>query len=176
MQPHFDYCCNDIDYCNISLLGYELPWEDAKFVYPNNMAPPVEISVEASNGASDYGNKFGEPVLAGFARSFGMMMPNGERREWVKPIMFSGGIGMIDGDGVTKLHPEKGENCFPFIPPLTKKTLRIFFYSIYLLVYQKHCLWRSSEVVTASYLGSENCWFEPLYLPLLSFFAYFEEN
>ena len=84
-------------------LGYELPWEDAKFVYPNNMAPPLEIAIEASNGASDYGNKFGEPVLAGFARSFGMMLPNGERREWVKPIMFSGGIGMIDGEGVTKL-------------------------------------------------------------------------
>ena len=73
------------------------------------MAPPVEIAVEASNGASDYGNKFGEPVLAGFARSFGMMLPNGERREWVKPIMFSGGIGMIDGEGVSKLQPEKGE-------------------------------------------------------------------
>lgn len=91
------------------LSGYELPWEDEKFVYPNNMAPPVEIAVEASNGASDYGNKFGEPVLAGFARSFGMMLPNGERREWVKPIMFSGGIGMIDGEGVSKLQPEKGE-------------------------------------------------------------------
>ena len=92
--------------------GYELPWEDAKFVYPNNMAPPLEIAIEASNGASDYGNKFGEPVLAGFARSFGMMLPNGERREWVKPIMFSGGIGMIDGEGVTKLQPEKGKKIF----------------------------------------------------------------
>lgn len=93
----------------IVLSGYELPWEDAKFVYPNNMAPPIEIAVEASNGASDYGNKFGEPVLAGFARSFGMMLPNCERREWVKPIMFSGGIGMIDGESVSKLQPEKGE-------------------------------------------------------------------
>ena len=73
------------------------------------MALPVEIAVEASNGASDYGNKFGEPVLAGFARSFGMMLPNKQRREWVKPIMFSGGIGMIDGENVTKLQPEKGK-------------------------------------------------------------------
>ena len=73
------------------------------------MALPVEIAVEASNGASDYGNKFGEPVLAGFARSFGMMLPNRQRREWVKPIMFSGGIGMIDGENVTKLQPKKGK-------------------------------------------------------------------
>ena len=80
------------------------------------MAPPLEIAVEASNGASDYGNKFGEPVLAGFARSFGMMLPSGERREWVKPIMFSGGIGMIDDEGVIKLQPAKGENitCTPY--------------------------------------------------------------
>ncbi|XP_068701529.1 phosphoribosylformylglycinamidine synthase-like [Montipora foliosa] len=97
-------------YCfgNLHIPGYELPWEDSKFVYPNNMAPPLEIAVEASNGASDYGNKFGEPVLAGFARSFGMMLPSGERREWVKPIMFSGGIGMIDDEGVIKLQPAKG--------------------------------------------------------------------
>ena len=42
-----------------------------------------------------------------------MMQPSGERREWVKPIMFSGGIGMIDSDGVTKLAPEKGKTILP---------------------------------------------------------------
>uniref|UniRef100_A0A2R5L6G5 Phosphoribosylformylglycinamidine synthase n=1 Tax=Ornithodoros turicata TaxID=34597 RepID=A0A2R5L6G5_9ACAR len=97
-------------YCfgNLNIPGYELPWEDSSFAYPNNFAPPVEVAVEASNGASDYGNKFGEPVLSGFSRSFGMQLPNGERREWVKPIMFSGGIGSIDGDQTRKLEPEKG--------------------------------------------------------------------
>lgn len=85
-----------------------MPWEDTEFVYPNNIAPPLQIAVEASNGASDYGNKFGEPVLAGFARSFGMKMANGERREWVKPIMFSGGIGMMEATHVKKFQPEKG--------------------------------------------------------------------
>jgi hypothetical protein len=29
--------------------------------------------VLASDGASDYGNKFGEPVVQGFMRSFGMV-------------------------------------------------------------------------------------------------------
>ncbi|EDO49597.1 predicted protein [Nematostella vectensis] len=97
-------------YCfgNLQIPGYKLPWEDPDLVYPNNMAPALEVAIEASNGASDYGNKFGEPVLAGFARSFGMRMPNGERREWVKPIMFSGGLGTIDAHSVTKLAPEKG--------------------------------------------------------------------
>lgn len=47
-----------------------------------------QILIDASNGASDYGNKFGEPLLAGYTRTFGLRLPNGERREWIKPIMF----------------------------------------------------------------------------------------
>ena len=87
---------------------YNLPWEDPDFHYPGNFAPPLEIAIEASNGASDYGNKFGEPVLAGFARSYGMVLPDGERREYIKPIMFSGGIGQLEGSHIKKEIPEKG--------------------------------------------------------------------
>lgn len=89
--------------------GYDLPWEDTS-EYPNNMALALDVAIQASNGASDYGNKFGEPVVTGFARSFGMKMPDDERREWIKPIMFSGGIGMLDGDNILKLQPETGES------------------------------------------------------------------
>ncbi|RWS26136.1 phosphoribosylformylglycinamidine synthase-like protein [Leptotrombidium deliense] len=92
---------------NLLIPGYSLPWEDSSECYPYNFASPVDICIEASNGASDYGNKFGEPVLAGFARSFGNRLPNDERWEWIKPIMFSGGIGSIDARFVTKLSPEK---------------------------------------------------------------------
>ncbi|XP_014667917.1 PREDICTED: LOW QUALITY PROTEIN: phosphoribosylformylglycinamidine synthase-like [Priapulus caudatus] len=97
-------------YCfgNLHIPGYSLPWEDESFVYPANMAPALEIAIQASDGASDYGNKFGEPVLAGFARSCGVRLPGGERREWVKPIMFSAGIGSIDAAHVTKETPQPG--------------------------------------------------------------------
>lgn len=78
------------------------------FEYPSNFALPVDIAVEASNGASDYGNKFGEPIISGFARSFGMKLPNGERGEWIKPIMFTIGIGSIDKKLVKKKDPEVG--------------------------------------------------------------------
>ncbi|GMI35963.1 hypothetical protein TeGR_g14440, partial [Tetraparma gracilis] len=73
-------------YCvgNLNIPGYELPWEDKSFEYPGNLASPLEIEVEASNGASDYGNKYGEPVVNGFTRSFGQRLPDGERFEWVK--------------------------------------------------------------------------------------------
>lgn len=88
--------------------GYELPWEDRSFIYPGNFASPLEIAIEASNGASDYGNKFGEPVLAGFARSFGMEIFDGDRREYIKPVMFSGGMGQLEGSHVRKQSAEKG--------------------------------------------------------------------
>nr|XP_055162507.1 phosphoribosylformylglycinamidine synthase isoform X1 [Nyctereutes procyonoides] len=97
-------------YCfgNLHIPGYNLPWEDPSFQYPENFARPLEVAIEASNGASDYGNKFGEPVLAGFARSFGLQLPDGQRREWIKPIMFSGGIGSMEAEHVRKEPPEPG--------------------------------------------------------------------
>jgi len=95
-------------YCvgNLRIDGYDLPWEDPCFSYPSNLASPLDIEIDASNGASDYGNKFGEPVISGYTRSFGLRLPDGERREWIKPIMFSGGIGQIDASHSTKGAPE----------------------------------------------------------------------
>lgn len=61
---------------NLNIPGYKLEWEDEKEFYPHNFASPLRICIEASNGASDYGNKFGEPILAGFARNFGQRMPD----------------------------------------------------------------------------------------------------
>jgi len=87
---------------NLRIPGYDLPWEAADFGYPANLAAPVAVAVEASNGASDYGNKFGEPVVAGFARSVGLRLPGGERREYVKPIMFTAGVGALDDEAVVK--------------------------------------------------------------------------
>ncbi|GAB4490808.1 MAG: phosphoribosylformylglycinamidine synthase [Thermodesulfovibrionales bacterium] len=97
-------------YCvgNLRIPGYPLPWEDPSFVYPPNLATPLTIEVEASNGASDYGNKFGEPVIQGFTRSFGLRMPDGERREWIKPIMFTGGVGQLDASHREKHEPRPG--------------------------------------------------------------------
>ena len=85
-----------------------MSWEDPTFKYPDNFASPLQILIEASNGASDYGNKFGEPVISGFVRTFGMIDDDDERREWIKPIMFSGGIGFMNADMVHKLKPEVG--------------------------------------------------------------------
>lgn len=93
---------------NLQMEGSYAPWEDTSFSYPSNLASPLDILIESSNGASDYGNKFGEPLIQGFTRTFGMRLPSGERREWLKPIMFSAGIGHIDHAHITKEEPDIG--------------------------------------------------------------------
>ncbi|KAK4436614.1 putative phosphoribosylformylglycinamidine synthase, chloroplastic/mitochondrial [Sesamum alatum] len=97
-------------YCvgNLNVEGSYAPWEDPTFTYPANLASPLQILIDASNGASDYGNKFGEPLIQGYTRTFGMRLPSGERREWLKPIMFSAGIGQIDHNHIVKGEPEIG--------------------------------------------------------------------
>jgi len=97
-------------YCtgNLHIPGFDIPGEDKDFIYPSNMATPLDIMIDESNGASDYGNKFGEPVIQGFTRTYGLKTADGERREWVKPIMFSGGIGQVDGRHTQKRKPQEG--------------------------------------------------------------------
>ena len=103
-------CAGISAYCVGQLLlpSYPLPWEQPDWLYPSNLASPLRICVEASNGASDYGNKFGEPVVAGFSRSFGLRTAAGERREWLKPIMFSAGVGFIDEEHRAKGAARRG--------------------------------------------------------------------
>eukprot|EP00727_Mastigamoeba_balamuthi_P013757 m51a1_g9003 Trifunctional purine biosynthetic protein adenosine-3, fusion with phosphoribosylformylglycinamidine synthase, putative (2349) ;mRNA; f:109653-117447 len=93
---------------NLNLPWYPQPWETPEQEYPSTLATPIDIMIEASNGASDYGNKFGEPVINGYARTFGMTLPDGQRREWLKPILFSGGIGFLQDQHCQKFEPELG--------------------------------------------------------------------
>jgi phosphoribosylformylglycinamidine synthase len=97
-------------YCVANLLipGYDLPWEDKRSIYLSNLASPLTIEIRASDGASDYGNKFGEPVIVGFTRSFDQKLPSGERWGWIKPIMFTGGIGQIDARHIEKDEAKRG--------------------------------------------------------------------
>jgi len=96
-------------YCvgNLNIPGYRLEWEN-EYPCPGNLASALEIEIEASNGASDYGNKFGEPLIQGFTRSFDMRLENGERWGFLKPIMFTAGVGQIDARHTEKCAEEKG--------------------------------------------------------------------
>ncbi len=96
-------------YCvaNLHIPGYAQPWEN-RYECPTNLASALTIEIEASNGASDYGNKFGEPLIQGFTRSFDLRLDSGERWGFVKPIMFTGGIGQIDARHTRKDAEQKG--------------------------------------------------------------------
>lgn len=97
-------------YCvgNLNIPHYDLPYEPKGQDYPPSFASPLKILIEASNGASDYGNKFGEPVISGFAVSYGVTNANKEREEFVKPIMFSAGLGTMDSTQTEKFDPKRG--------------------------------------------------------------------
>lgn len=96
-------------YCvgQLHIDGYKLPWEQDN-IYEGHFEQPLKIIIEASNGASDYGNKFGEPVLGGFFRAFGCNLGK-ERREWIKPIMFSAGVGTLYDKHVNKVSVDPRE-------------------------------------------------------------------
>lgn len=96
-------------YCvgNLHIPGYELPWEEDGSSHPLDLASPIEILIEASNGASDYGNCFGEPLIYGFTRTFGQRLPDGYRA-WYKPIMYSVGAGQIRDEHTVKGKPARG--------------------------------------------------------------------
>jgi phosphoribosylformylglycinamidine synthase len=86
------------------IAGYcvgELDFHKSKYWKKN-----LKTLIEASDGASDYGNKFGEPLILGFCRTFGMTLDD-QRIEWVKPIMFSGGLGQIDHQWINKVMPSE---------------------------------------------------------------------
>ncbi len=95
-------------YCvgNLHIPGYELPWEEDGSTHPPDLASPIDILIEASNGASDYGNCFGEPLIYGFTRTFGQRLPDGYR-SWYKPIMYSVGAGQIRDEHTVKGKPAK---------------------------------------------------------------------
>lgn len=98
-----------VGYCvgMLNIPGYDLPYEQ-QLDYPPSFSKPLNILIEASNGASDYGNKFGEPVVQGFAVSFGNVTEDSQRLEYVKPILFSGGIGTAESSQMNKIDPEPG--------------------------------------------------------------------
>ncbi|MFC1933892.1 phosphoribosylformylglycinamidine synthase [Chloroflexota bacterium] len=96
-------------YCTaaLNIADYTNPGEPSNLIYPFELASPLKILIEASNGASDYGNKFGEPIIQGFVRTFEQILPDNERRAWIKPIMFTGGIGQIDERHTKKEEPKR---------------------------------------------------------------------
>lgn len=86
----------------------ERAWE--KYLDPRKWLyqTPEQILVKASNGASDFGNKFGQPLICGSVLTF-EHEENNKTYGYDKVIMLAGGVGFGTQRDALKGNPEKGE-------------------------------------------------------------------
>ncbi|MDD5071479.1 MAG: phosphoribosylformylglycinamidine synthase [Patescibacteria group bacterium] len=92
---------------NLFIPGYSLPWEREYVGYSPRFATPLQILVQASNGASDNANCFGNPVVVGTTRSFEQKVGD-THYGYRKTAMIAGSFGYIDERHIRKGEPEKG--------------------------------------------------------------------
>ena len=82
-------------------------WEDILPVRQWLYQTPEQILIKASNGASDFGNKFGQPLITGSVLTF-EHQENGEKYGYDKVIMLAGGVGYGTKRDCLKGLPTKG--------------------------------------------------------------------
>ncbi|WP_301757184.1 phosphoribosylformylglycinamidine synthase, partial [uncultured Muribaculum sp.] len=69
---------------------------------------PCDILIKASNGASDFGNKFGQPLICGSLLTF-EHEENGKKYAYDKVIMLAGGVGFAAKKDAIKGEPVANE-------------------------------------------------------------------
>lgn len=84
------------------------PWEDKMAARPWLYQSPVDILIKASNGASDFGNKFGQPLISGSVLTFEQQHAD-KKYGFDKVIMQAGGIGYGVAEQSLKDVPKKGD-------------------------------------------------------------------
>ncbi|GGE31409.1 phosphoribosylformylglycinamidine synthase [Psychroflexus planctonicus] len=92
-----------------SRLTEDRNWEKAfparKWLYQT----PLDILIKASNGASDFGNKFGQPLICGSVLTF-EHSENNKHLGFDKVIMLAGGIGYGKANQAIKAIPKADED------------------------------------------------------------------
>ena len=83
-------------------------WEEGTQERPWLYQTPEDILIKASNGASDFGNKFGQPLICGSVFTF-EHFENLKKFGYDKVIMLAGGIGIGKKKDSEKNIPEKGD-------------------------------------------------------------------
>lgn len=82
-------------------------WEDILPVRKWLYQTPEQILIKASNGASDFGNKFGQPLICGSLLTF-EHKEGDESYAYDKVIMLAGGVGYGTRRDCLKKEPQKG--------------------------------------------------------------------
>ncbi|MDD7597048.1 MAG: phosphoribosylformylglycinamidine synthase [Prevotella sp.] len=89
------------------LEGESRTWEDILPVRKWLYQTPEQILIKASNGASDFGNKFGQPLICGSVLTF-EHQEDGQKLAYDKVIMLAGGVGYGKKRDCLKKEPQKG--------------------------------------------------------------------
>ncbi|MDO6597053.1 phosphoribosylformylglycinamidine synthase [Oceanihabitans sp. 2_MG-2023] len=91
-----------------SRLENERPWELKMEERPWLYQTPMDILIKASNGASDFGNKFGQPLICGSVLTF-EHEEDARKLGFDKVIMQAGGIGYGKAEQALKDTPKVGD-------------------------------------------------------------------
>jgi phosphoribosylformylglycinamidine synthase len=91
-----------------SRLENNRPWEQAVKERNWLYQTPMDILIKASNGTSDFGNKFGQPLITGSVLTF-EHEEDARKLGFDKVIMQAGGIGYGKAEQALKDTPEKGD-------------------------------------------------------------------
>ena len=84
------------------------PWENGMKEREWLYQTPMDILIKASNGASDFGNKFGQPLICGSVLTF-EHEENTRKLGFDKVIMQAGGIGYGKTEQALKDTPQEGD-------------------------------------------------------------------
>ena len=93
----------------LSRLATDRPWEKGVKERTWLYQTPMDILIKASNGATDFGNKFGQPLITGSVLTFEHEEAN-RTLGFDKVIMLAGGIGYGKANQSQKQKPKKGDN------------------------------------------------------------------
>ena len=91
-----------------SRLEENRPWEQKMDERAWLYQTPMDILIKASNGASDFGNKFGQPLITGSVLTF-EHEEDARKLGFDKVIMQAGGIGYGKADQAKKDTPKNGD-------------------------------------------------------------------
>lgn len=83
-------------------------WENGMAERPWLYQTPMDILIKASNGASDFGNKFGQPLITGSVLTF-EHEENHRKIGYDKVIMQAGGVGYGKLEQAKKHEPQSGD-------------------------------------------------------------------
>ena len=91
-----------------SRLTEDREWENGMPAREWLYQTPIDILIKASNGASDFGNKFGQPLINGSVLTF-EHEEAGRKLGYDKVIMMAGGIGYGKAEQAKKGTPQPGD-------------------------------------------------------------------